>query len=143
MLIDGKLRFYYWGTRRTDKRDGQEDIRWLMHIGIASLRRDGFISLNAGDKTGTVTTRPLTFTGDRLFVIAEIADGGSIRAAVLSSEGQPLPDYLLDDAMTIRNGAESIPVIWKQQVSIHRPANQHVRLQFQLRNAKLYSFWID
>ncbi len=48
-------------------------------IGLAVLRRDGFVSLNAGTSTGVVTTRPLSCAGIRLFLNAEIEDNGWIK----------------------------------------------------------------
>ena len=143
LMIDGKLRFYYWGTRRADKRDGSPDVTWLMHIGVATSRRDGFISLNAGPQPGTVTTRPLSYAGDRLFVNAEIAEGGSIQATLLTSDGQAFPGYSLADATPLTDGAVAIPVSWNEKSSVERPAGEHVRLRFKLIKAKLYSFWIE
>ena len=143
MLVDGKLRFYYWGTRRADKRDGSQDVSWLMHIGVATLRRDGFVSLDAGQQPGTVTTRPLAFAGKHLFVNAEIAEGGSVKTALLSSDGNPIPGFSLADATPLTSGGTAIPVRWKENLSVQRPAGQHVRIRFELTAAKLYSFWVE
>ena len=43
--------------------------------GLATLRRDGFISMDAGDAGGSLTTRPVRFRGKYLFVNANSADG--------------------------------------------------------------------
>jgi len=45
-------------------------------IGLATLRRDGFTSLDAHKQPGTVITRPLTMPGNSLFVNAEVAKEG-------------------------------------------------------------------
>ncbi len=52
---------------------------------LAVLRRDGFVSMDAADKEGTLTTRPVTFRGKYLFVNADAAgrraaSGGAGRA---------------------------------------------------------------
>jgi hypothetical protein len=143
LLVDGKLRFYYWGTRRADKRDGSKKITWLMHIGIATLRRDGFVSLNASGQPGTVTTRPLTFCGSKLFVNAEADNGGYVKAAVLTSKNEALENYTLSHCLPVTTDATRAPVTWKSGENIPLPEGKHVRLKFELKNAKLYSFWIE
>ena len=112
-------------------------------LGLAKFRRDGFVSLDAGDRPGSVLTRPLSFTGKRLFVNAEVGDGGSISVSVLSRKRQPLAGYTRSDAIAITRGGLAIPVAWKQATGLGLPAGQHVRLRLELKNARLYSFWIE
>ena len=50
--------------------------------GLATLRRDGFASLDAGDEEGTITTRPVMFTGKHLFVNVD-APRGELRVEIL------------------------------------------------------------
>ncbi len=65
-LVGDELWFYYYGSRN-GKRDNLD--HWgLFWIGLAKLRRDGFVSLNAAQKPGKIITRPLTFKGTKLFV---------------------------------------------------------------------------
>jgi hypothetical protein len=42
---------------------------------MSTLRRDGFASMDAGDKPGPLTTRPITFQGDHLFVNLDAPQG--------------------------------------------------------------------
>ena len=112
-------------------------------LGLAKFRRDGFVSLDADDRPGSVLTRPLSFTGKRLFVNAEVGDGGSISVSVLSRKRQPLAGYTRSDAIAITRGGLAIPVAWKQATGLGLPAGQHVRLRLELKNARLYSFWIE
>ena len=56
-------------------------------IGLAVLRRDGFVSLNGGTQPGTVVTRPLTFDGAALFVNAEVGPNGTLRAELRDESG--------------------------------------------------------
>ena len=53
-------------------------------IGLASLRRDGFASMEAGDKPGRLTTRPVKFRGKHLFVNLN----GDLRVEVLDEAGK-------------------------------------------------------
>ena len=144
LLVGDELWFYYWGTKRSErfKTEGIQR-QHLMHIGLATLRRDGFVSLDAGQEPGTVITRPLTFTGHTLFVNAEVGDGGSVKVAVLGGDGQPIDGYALDDSKPLCVDTSRGRMAWHGADQVKCPPDGHVRLKFQLQDAKLYSFWIE
>jgi hypothetical protein len=142
LLVDGTLRFYYWGARRVDKRDGKKDCRYAMHIGLATLRRDGFVSLDAGEKPGMVVTRPLTFDGKALFVNADVGEGGYVKAELRDASGKPQGPYLLSMCKPIHDDQVEARIRWDGRATIDRPANTPLRLVVELKNAKLYAFWI-
>ncbi|GIT30549.1 MAG: hypothetical protein Ct9H300mP1_25950 [Planctomycetaceae bacterium] len=56
-------------------------------VGLATLRVDGFVSVEAGPKGGSMTTRPILFLGDTLTGNAE-AKGGSLTVEALDAEGK-------------------------------------------------------
>jgi hypothetical protein len=112
-------------------------------LGLAKLRRDGFVSLAAGEKPAAVLTRPLSFTGSKLFVNAEVGDGGYIRVTMLSRGQQPIDGYSTDDAMPITEGSVRIPVRWKAATQLKLQPGDHMRIHFELKRASLYSFWIE
>ncbi len=114
-----------------------------MHIGLAKLRRDGFVSLNAGDKPGTVVTRPLTFEPGTLHVNAGIADGGYLKAELRDAAGTVIRPYSLADCHPVTGDVMKAAVKWGGASELMRPQDQSLRLVFQLKNAKLYSFWIE
>ena len=112
-------------------------------MGLAKIRRDGFVSLDAGEQPGIVLTRPLSFQGTKLFVNAEVADGGHIKAAVVTRHQEPIAKYATADSTAITKGGVRLPVAWKDSAEIKIPPGGHVRLSFELKKAKLYSFWIE
>lgn len=65
--------------------DGQRIHR---AVGLATLRLDGFVSMQAGAEGGTIRTVPLEFAGDDLYVNADAA-GGHVRIAVLAKPDTP------------------------------------------------------
>ena len=69
--------------------------------GLAVLRRDGFASMGAGGKVGSLLTRPVTFRGKHLFVNVA-AEGGELRAEVLDKDGRALPGLTRDDCVPVR-----------------------------------------
>lgn len=129
----------YYRSARSSSRDPQAGDA----IGLATLRRDGFVSLRAGDLPGHLTTRPLTCPGRRLYLNADIREGGWIQVALRTRDNEPLVTYSLDNAVVIEKGAVKLPVAWSQTQTIDLPADEHVRLHFVLKNALLYSFWFE
>ena len=140
--VGEELFFYYFGSRNP-ARDRDPERKWPRYLALARLRRDGFASLNAGDTPGQVVTRPLTFSGKALFLNADVATGGWIKAAVLAPDSQPVSGYLLDDAVPLTKNTTKSRMIWKSKTQLDPPGEDHLRILFQLRNAKLYSFWIE
>ena len=138
--VDDELWIYY----RSLNRQPTEKTPKVGHaIGLAKLRRDGFVSLNAGEEIGSVTTRPLTFTGARLHVNAEVANGGAIRAALLTRASEPVSGYGLEDCTPLQAGGLDVPVSWGTGNQLPPPEEGPARFVFELKNAKVYSFWVD
>lgn len=100
-------------------------------------RLDGFVSLDAGASVGTMTTRPLIFKGNRL--ILNIASKGMTRVAILDASGKPLNGFTLADCNGIQADSTGYRVAWRSRKDLGHLAGRQIRLQFQMRNAKLYS----
>ena len=111
--------------------------------GLAKLPRDRFASINAGDKIGTLITRPLDFEESRLHVNAAIGQGGELRVEVLTHEGRPISGYQATNCVPIDGDGIDLPVSWKAKATLVGLDHSQVRLRFRLKNAKLFSFWID
>jgi len=141
-LFDDELWFYYFGSRNP-KRDKLPKKTWTFNFGLAKLRRDGFASLDAGQTPGKITTRPITFKGKNLFVNADVEKDGWIKAAVLTRDSKPVESYTLDDSVALTKDTTKGRMSWKSKKELVGPGDKHLRLVFQLKNAKLYSFWIE
>ena len=154
LLVGDELWFYYLGAVRWErlKATGKPNPRDEsnpglandeMHVGLAKLRRDGFVSLNAGDKPGTVVTRPLTFEPGKLHVNAEIARGGYLKAEVRHADGTVVEPYGLAGCEPVTGDVLKAPVRWAGASQLACPEDKSLRLVFRLKNAKLYSFWVE
>ena len=108
-------------------------------IGLATLRRDGFVGLAAGEKEGTLTTKPFTFEGDELILNAESAQG-LVEAALLHPDGTPLSGFNRSDCFPLNANGLSSRVQWKRNPSFSPLQGKPIRLKFYLQNAKLYCF---
>lgn len=105
-------------------------------ICLAVLRRDGFVSLDAGAKPGTLLTKPLEFGGTTLHVNAD-ATGGEVGVMVLDRNGQTVAA-----SEPITGNKPHAAVQWKSGDLTNARAKP-VRLRFTLRNAQVYSFWCE
>ena len=132
LVVDGKVWLYYGGV------DGLHAARepWHGGIGLATLRKDGFASLDAKD-TGVVTTKILTGARGPLHVNCA-ATGGSIRVEVLNAKGEVLPGYGRADCAPLTLDSIDATVTWKQRREL--PAGSPIKLRFVLEKASVYSF---
>ena len=144
VLKGEELYFYYSSTRNPARYGKTPNEPWPpQQIGLARLRRDGFCSLNAGDTPGQIVTRPLTFRGTSLFVNVEIPDGGWIQAGVLTRDSKAIAGYELENSVPLTRDTTRGRMVWKSRTTLNPAGDGHLRIVFQLRNAKCYSFWIE
>jgi len=155
LRIGDKLYFYYGGRsyrhgtstssappeRFTDSLPGSAwgGRTFLCGIGLATLRVDGFASLDSTFNTGVVTTKPLHLPSGQLHVNAK-CDFGTVKVEVLDAEGNPLPGYALADCNVLHADSVDQPVTWKEKQDLAGVTGSPVRLRFHLTNARLYSF---
>jgi hypothetical protein len=141
VILDDRLVFPYMGTSGIAP-NGNRGPHSGGSIGIATLRRDGFASMEAGDTPGTLITRPLVFSGKHLFVNLN-APSGSMRVAVLDKTGKPIELLTLDNCQPLAIDSTRTEVKWHGNVYLSELAGKTVRLQFELSNGALYSFWVS
>jgi len=98
-----------------------------------SFRVDGFVSVSAGEKGGTVVTKPLIFSGSNLYLNYAAGAAGSVavRLQEIGSE-KSLQARLTGDEIAAR-------VDWSSKENLDRFVGRPVVLTFALKNASLYS----
>jgi hypothetical protein len=128
-------------------------------MGIARLRRDGFVSVDAGPDGGRLLTKPLVFEGEYLRVNAD-ARRGSIRAELFEAkrvEGlatrnsaamnwaieEPLPGYSLEDSIPLETDTTDGVLRWRDSGGIGQLSGRYIVIRFHLADASLYSFWVE
>ena len=109
-------------------------------IYCATQRVDGFVSMDAGFPGGRITTRPLRFKGDRLLLNLQAQGSGGIRVALLDADGNPYPGYSADECEWINADEIDHGVNWKSGGDVSVLQEKIVRLEFTLRNARLFAF---
>jgi len=138
LIVGDKLYFYV--SARAGIRG--ERTSGVCSTGLATLRRDGFCSMDAGETPAALTTRPVRFRGKHLFVNAD-ADEGDLRVEVLDEAGKTIAPFTHDNCAPIRADKTLQAVSWKGAADLSQVAGQPVKFRFHLRNAGLYAFWVS
>jgi hypothetical protein len=148
-VVGDKLYFYHSGVRgdmdSAIGKDGKVNFRSMYDptcIGISTLRRDGFASLDAGASTGEITTRLLTFSGKNLFVNVDCPQG-KLKAEVIGEDGKAVEPFTLANCVPVSADKTVAPVSWKGATDLSAVAGKPVRLRFTLRRGSLYAFWVS
>ncbi|MBM4085962.1 MAG: glycosyl hydrolase family 32, partial [Planctomycetes bacterium] len=110
--------------------------------GLATLRRDGFASMDAGSAQGTLTTRPVRFSGKHLFVNVAAA-AGELRVEALDERGELIGLFSRANCEPVRADATRVPVRWKGVSDLSALAGKPVKFRFHLTNGCLYAFWVS
>lgn len=138
VLIGDTMYFYYGG--RTYFHPPYSHGEGNCNIGLATMRRDGFVSRDASPIAGSLETKALVFEGTALHVNVK-AGWGLCRVELLDEKGEPLEGYSGEDSPVIREDGTDISVFFKG-LGIGERKGKPTRLRFILQNARLYSFRI-
>lgn len=147
-VIQGdKLWFYYsafQGNKETAGKEWMQDGGMYSHgsTGVAMLRRDGFASMGAGNEKGTLTTRPVQFSGKHLFINAD-APKGKVRAEVRDLDGNPIIPFTLDNSIPFTGDSTITELKWKDAADLSLIAGKPVRIHFEVEDGGLYAFWVS
>jgi hypothetical protein len=134
LVVGDELWFYFSG------RSLQKPNNGTFSTGLATLRRDGFYSMDAGSTLGTLVTHPLVFSGSHLFV--NVNDpSGQLTVDVLDVNGNVIPAFAAANCVPLGVNKTMQEVTWNG-ASIGSLAGQNVKFRFNLTNGSLYSFWV-
>jgi hypothetical protein len=125
----GDTEFIYYHGVEADRRG----------LGLAKLRRNGFVSRDAGPAGGVLRTRLFVFEGNAVAVNARIA--GEMKVRILDESGLPVLGFANRDCEPLRGDLMDQPVRWKGAMASLQ--GRTVRLEFSLNDAQLYGFEIS
>ena len=108
-------------------------------VGLLIQRRDGFVSLDAGDEPGYVLTKAFPWPGGTLHLNADAADG-AVRVALCADFGTAIPG--LESSLTVHGNQLDAVIGWPD--GSHLPkAGAPVKLKLSAQRARLYSYWFE
>ena len=141
-LVVGDRLFFYYGAFSgvSPKRGG--DLYAGGATGLATLRRDGFASMDAGRDGGTLTTRPVTFRGKHLFVNVDAPDG-ELRVEVLDEAGRVVAPFTRANCTPVSADKTLVPITWRGAADLAALSGKPVRFRFHLKGGRLYAFWVS
>lgn len=130
IVLDNEIRIYYGGC------DGPHYGWREGFLCLARLRPDGFAGYQhaGGDKNAAVTTRPVVAVGDSLRVSADTGASGYVKVTLLEGGKALAESELISKTVT------DAEVKWTKGFSLGKFKGKYIRVQFELRDAKLYSF---
>ena len=109
------------------------------HLRRYRLRTDGLVAVRAPWRGGELLTRPLRFSGRRLWINFATSAAGEIRVEIQDEAGRPLPGFALDDSLEQIGNEIAREVTWKNGADLATLAGRPIRLRFVMKDAELYS----
>jgi len=103
---------------------------------LAVLRRDGFISLDAGESAGTLDTEPFTMPAARLMVNLDAAHG-ELLVELFDDSGERLAK-----SKPIKGDLPRGELQWSAG-DLAQLVGQTISLRFTLRDGSIYSYWFE
>jgi hypothetical protein len=137
LVVGGQLYFHFAAWSDISPKLG-DHLEAGGSTGLAVLRRDGFLSLDSAARGGTLTTPPVQFSGQHLFVNAE-AKGGELAVEAIRESGTALPGFGVEQCGPIGSDGTRQPVQWQNAAHLSSLAGKPARFRFHLTRAKLYS----
>jgi hypothetical protein len=126
VFLDEEIRLYYGASDYLH-------FGWRVgSLAMATLRPDGFAGFEQEfpDKQATILTKPIPYNGNSLRISADVLNGGSVKVQVLDEKGK-----VLGRSKTIKKTVSDGSLKFRQEIK-----SDSIRLQFELDNAKIYSF---
>jgi hypothetical protein len=132
LVVDDKIYIYAQGRTKNLSKS----------VGMWSIRRDGFTSVDAAMFEGTLTTRTVKFSGKYMFVNVDDA-AGSLQAEIIDESGNVIAPFSKDNCTPVSVDSTRKQVTWSGASDMTAVANRNVKIKFYLTNGRLYSFWVS
>ncbi len=150
-LIDmGDEVYVYWGGRPYLHNPGAAKDKGSTprSINLGTLRRDGFVSLDATEDGGYVLTKPLTYPGGKLHINARTTSpDGFVRVAVREGhgvrDGEWHENFRFGKSHAFSGDSLDAVLTWEGHDTLASFPSKVMRLHFWMESAELYSFWFS
>lgn len=108
-------------------------------IGLATLRLNGFVSLDAEQESGIVTTYFMQNVSGPLLVNAD-ASKGFLLVELLDDDEKPIPGYSAEECLPISKNDVVQVIQWKKHSELPK-AKTELKIKFTMKNASLFGFY--
>lgn len=137
--VGDELYFYYSGW------DGPHNATGGLHcaIGLATLRLDGFCSMDAGTEEGWLISRREPFHVPKVLINAKTEPDGFIAAELLSRDNEVIRGFSRDECRRFSGDAVSHVLQWEAEQLPEEYRAVDKKIRFILRKGQLYSYLPD
>ena len=118
---------------------GQNYAQPTANVHRYSLRLDGFVSVNAPYAGGEMVTKPLTFSGKKLYLNFATSAAGQIAVEIQDVSGKPVPGFSLSDCYPLVGNRIDRAVSWKSGEDVSILQGRAICLRFVMKDADLYA----
>jgi hypothetical protein len=119
-------------------------------IGLATMRVDGFASIDAGPCWGWIRTKPFTWPGGDLVVnvnsraasgVTEGGQGsGKVLVEIISPDGSSIEGFDRGSSEAFSGDSIEHRAVWKSGKAMADLEGQQIKISFHLLNSQLFSF---
>lgn len=109
------------------------------HLCLATMRLDGYVSLDATVREGWIETKPIFSAAPHLFINGKCAPGGYIRVEVMDAWNNVWETYSKGECQAFEGDSVRHRVGWAKGDEVSAIPGA-IKLKFYLRNAELYGF---
>ena len=138
---DDKIWIFYHGCPDRHTYPEHESKGLGRASGLAQLRLDGFVSVDA-ERPGTLVTDRLDIIPSDVVINAS-AKGGGIRVEALTPFGKPIEGFTVDQSRVFKDDKLEASLGWKdgrRLSDITEKLRGGIRLKFYMERAKIFSF---
>ena len=130
IYLDDEIRFYYAASSQRHGTPRSERHLQKAGLGMASLRPDGFVSLDTGGDGGRIRTRRVQLYSRKITINADIAANGYVKLRLINKD----KEYLPIEATAVHSGDHKAATIMLDSLP-----SEYVLLEISASNASIYS----
>ena len=156
LFLDDEIRIYYGGANVHHDWWTHGEIEGLdvpeakagfaggeTALGLATLRPEGFVSIDSTVRDGVMITRPFVSQGNRLVVNAISGPSGYLEAELTDADDDVVPGFGRDACDTFKGDSTAHVLSWSGRTDLpQRVLASGAKLRFFSRHTSLYSFRI-
>jgi hypothetical protein len=140
VFLDDEIRYYYTGSSQ------RHDVHWELMpqtagLGMASVKPDRFMALDAGAGEAELLTFSFSLCGPELFINADIQRRGAVRVELLEADGKPIKAFAAERCLPLSGDSSAHRVQWKDQPDAAALVGKLVRVRVRAHHASLYSIF--
>lgn len=136
VATEESLTFWYTGA---STHHGSK-LKTRRAIGIGTIRRDGFVSLESGSTGGEFVSESLPANEPRVLEVNADFEAGSLQAEILDYRGCPIEGFTRDRCRWSGDNGVRLRASWGGVEVVPRVPDGQIHVRFIMKLASMYSF---